>query len=120
MGKQEFADYIAARRTTLKIQPAELAKKMGRKSRSVIYDLESGQQDATVEDINVLARELDESVENLLLIHGARLNPPDAARLPFDVVENLLALHRSPEYWKAVEKAVRGLRRDLDDLEGQP
>jgi transcriptional regulator with XRE-family HTH domain len=120
VGKQEFADYISARRTKLNISPAELAKKLGRRSRSVVYDLESGAQDATIEDINILARELDESVENLLLIHGARLNPPDAARLPHDVVEDLLAIHRNPDYWKSLERAVRGLRRDLDDLEGQP
>lgn len=119
MGKQEFADYIAARRVRLKINPAELAKKLGRKSRSVVYDLESGIQDATVEDINILARELDDSVENLLLIHGARINPPDAARLPYDVVQDLLFLHRDPEYWKSVIRTVRGWRRDLADQQDQ-
>lgn len=107
MGKREFGEYVAAVRTSQGIQPEELAKRLGRKSKSVVYDLERGEQDATIEDINILARELHVSVESLLLAHGARINPPAAALLDYDLVQVLLQLKPGEER-RAVEAAALG------------
>jgi transcriptional regulator with XRE-family HTH domain len=107
MGKREFGEYIERVRVSQGILPLELAKRLGRKSKDVVYSLEGGTQDATIEDINILARELHVSVESLLLAHGARINPPEAALLPYDLVKLLLQLHPGPEL-RAVEATALG------------
>lgn len=75
MGNREFGALIGRVRQELGVRPEELAKRLGRKSKAVVYDLENGKQDPTVADLNILARELHLSVEEMLLALGARINP---------------------------------------------
>jgi len=92
MGTREFGDFMARLRSEAGISPEELARRLGRKSKSVVYDLERGEQDPTVADLNILAAELNTSVESLLLALGARLVPSAASLLPTQLIVDATAL----------------------------
>lgn len=106
MSTTAFGELIARARNEVGIKPEELAKRLGRKSKATVYALESGQQEPTIKDLNVLARELHLSVEAMLLALGARINPPEAATLPHELVSLLLRL--SPNEYPAVEAQALG------------
>jgi transcriptional regulator with XRE-family HTH domain len=107
MAKRGFGELIAQRRIEAGLTPEQLAERLGRKSKSVVYRIEAEDQEPSVEQINAIVSTLPLSAEELLRAMGVLLNPPAAARLPRGLVDSILAL--PPEEWPHLERLARGL-----------
>lgn len=83
---------IAEARIREGLTPEELARRLGKRSKTIVYKLESEQQEPTADQVNALAAALPLSVEQLLKAMGVALTPPAAARLPRRLVQALLAM----------------------------
>lgn len=103
-----YGRLIASAREQAGLGPDELAERLG-KGRTIVYRLETEQQEPTADQINVLTATLPLSAEALLRAMGVNLHPPAASRLPSRLVTGLLAM--SPEDLDAltvlVERMVR-------------
>lgn len=98
-----YGRLIATAREQVGMGPDDLAARLG-KGRTIVYRLESEQQEPTAEQINVLTATLPISAEALLRAMGVNLHPPATAKLPAQLVNKLLAL--SPERLHALTELL--------------
>ena len=83
---------IAERREQANLTPEQLTERLGRRSKSLVYRLESEAQEPTAADINALTATLPLSAEELLKAMGIHMTAPAAAKLPRHLVEVLVEL----------------------------
>lgn len=120
MARRGFGQLIAERRTKAGLSPEQLAERLGRSSKSIVYRLEAEEQEPSADDINVLTSALPMSAEELLRAMGVFLTAPAAAKLPRSLTDLLVQL--GPEYLRNVERAARGqllLQREEQRTEGR-
>src|SRR5690348_8923126 len=78
--RRGFGDLIANRRNSVGMTPEQLAARLGRRSKSIVYRLESEEQEPDAETINMLTASLPLSAEELLKAMGVNLSLPLASR----------------------------------------
>lgn len=100
-----FGSLIERARLAAGMSPDELAQRLGR-GKSVVYRLESEEQEPSVAQINALVAALPISAEELLRAMGVALNVPAASKLPKTLVDVLTQLE--PEYQRTVEATAQG------------
>lgn len=103
--RKGFGDLIANRRISIGMSPEELAGRLNRRSKSIVYRLESEEQEPDAEMINMLVASLPLSAEELLKAMGVNLSQPLAARLPRQLVEALVEL--TPEQHQTLLELAR-------------
>lgn len=94
-----------------------LAARIGR-SPSTVRRIESEETEPSVEQINALVAALPLSAEELLRAMGVTLNTPAAAKLPRDVVNDLLIVMQNPEGAAIIRRIAHGLRLSLEGTDG--
>ena len=88
-GRRGFGELLAKARLAAGLTPEELADRLGYRSKSIIYRLESEEQEPDVALVNGLVANLPISAEALLRALGVHLSLPLAARVPRPLVEFL-------------------------------
>lgn len=104
---ESFGALIERARLAAGMDPADLAARLGLKSRASIYAMESGQQMPSVKQINALVSVLPLSAEELLRAMGVNLIAPAASKIPKTLVDVLIQLE--PEYQRHVEVAAQSV-----------
>lgn len=87
--RKGFGELIAKARVAAGLTPEELADRLGYRSKSVVYRLESEGQEPDVALVNGLVANLPISAEALLRAMGVHLSLPLAARVPRPLAEFL-------------------------------
>lgn len=112
-----YGHLIASARTQKGWTPEELARRLGYKTKTVVYRLEAEQQEPTADLINRLVRVLPITLEDLLTAMGIEIRLPEAAKLPPALV--CAWPHLAPEHREIVERIARELHRPPQPT-GQP
>lgn len=86
-----FGRLIAERRELAGLDQGQLAERLGR-GRTIVYRLETEQQEPSAEQINILTTVLPMTAEELLRAMGVTVFLPQAAKLPAQLVSKLLAM----------------------------
>ena len=104
---ESYGALIERARLAAGMDPADLAARLGLRSRASVYAIEKGEQMPSLKQITLLVSALPISAEELLRACGVPLNPPAAAKLPRDLVDVLLQL--GPDQRRIVLRVARGL-----------